>query len=547
MTRSSATGQPGVLSLVLHAHLPFIRCPEHPHHLEERWLFEAVTESYIPLLAVFERLADDRIEFGLTLSMTPPLMAMLQDRLLMDRYAAYLQSSIELCEKEIRRTRTDQRLNPLARLYRQLFGATLRRFEKSYRRDIAGAFGALQRSGSIEILAGAATHAYLPATLAVPAAARAQITVGAVQYRKAFGRSARGIWLPECGYAEDLEPLVREEDMLFFFLESHGVLNAVPQPRTGIYAPLLTPYGLYAFGRDASSSRQVWSATEGYPGDSFYRDFYRDIGFDLDFAYLKPHLPEGVRTFTGLKYYRITGGTDRKLLYLPERARRRAHLHAEHFLRCREEQIASAAEVLKIRPIVCAAYDAELFGHWWFEGPLWLEQLIRKASARKRPKLCLATPSAYIASGGHAEYGRPAMSSWGDQGFGATWVHASNSWIYRHLNRASRLMIAMAGRHNRTRGLMKRALNQAARELLLAQSSDWAFMMKTGNAEQFAGDTVRKHLGNFLRLHGQIVTGRIRREELLRLEARNNIFPDIDFRYYTDKAISSEAGRRGTT
>ncbi len=520
--------------LVLHAHLPYVRYPGHSHHLEERWLFEAITETYLPLLDTFEQLLNDRIDFRLTLSLTPTLVEMLRDRLLMERYQRYLAGLMELSGKEIRRTRGDGRFHELARMYGKRCSVAQRLFQDVYRKDLVAAFAALARTGKVELITSAATHAFLPAISAVPSAARAQVLLGARHHQATFGRKARGMWLPECGYVPELEPVLREAGMRFFFLEDHGLMRGSPRPRYGIYLPVKTPLGIFAFARDTASSRQVWSASEGYPGDFDYRDFYRDIGFDLDLAYLRPHLPEGVRTFTGLKYFRITGATPSKKPYIPEKALRKARIHAGDFTRKRVAQIQGLADMLKIRPVVTAAYDAELFGHWWHEGPAWLNYFFRAAAAKGQKTFTLTTPSEYLAEGGPSEPASLSMSSWGNRGYSATWVDETNGWIYRHLARASRLMTAVASERKRRGGLIKRGLCQAGRELLLAQSSDWAFMMNTDHASAFARNKFIKHLGNFLELHRQISAGAINGEYLAQLEAENNLFADLDFRIFAD-------------
>src|SRR5258708_39686933 len=159
----------------------------------------------------------------------------------------------------------------------------------------------------------AATHALLPLRADHPASLRAQILVARDHYRSCFGRDPEGIWLPECAYVAAIEPVLREANLHWFIIETHGILNATPRPRYGMFSPILTPNGLAVFGRDLASAKQVWSRQEGYPGDPRYRDFYRDVGFDLDLDYLKPHLPAtDQRSFTGIKYHRITGATSAK-------------------------------------------------------------------------------------------------------------------------------------------------------------------------------------------------------------------------------------------
>lgn len=516
---------------MLHAHLPYVRHPEHKEHLEERWLFEAITETYVPLLEVFENLLSDRVDFRITLSLTPTLLEMLRDGLLMERYRKYLAGLIELSEKEIFRTRSDRGLGPVAKMYHKRFLKTRHLFEDVYRGDLTAAFGSLSGSGRIELITSAATHAYLPALMTEPLAVRAQILMGTDYFKKTFGRDPAGMWLPECGFTPGLDPYLKEAGINYFFLESHGLLNSIPRPRCSIYAPLRTPSGVSAFARDVESSKQVWSSAEGYPGDFDYRDFYRDIGFDLDPDYIQPYLPGGIRTFTGLKYYRITDKTADKKPYILKKALEKAELHADHFLKNKLAQVAFLHEKLRVRPIITAAYDAELFGHWWFEGPQWLDFVLRKGAERQRT-FRFVTPSEHIAENERVETAMPSLSSWGNRGYSSTWVDASNAWTYRHLDKAAEIMIRAAQRHHNASGLKKRSLDQAARELLLAQASDWSFMMKTGNAAEFAREEFTGHMKNFLSLHREISSGRINSPTLAALELKNKIFSDMDFRIY---------------
>ena len=130
------------------------------------------------------------------------------------------------------------------------------------------------------------------------------------------------MWLPECGYTAGVDELLRDAGIRYFFVDTHAVMFAEPRPKFGVYAPIICPRsGVAALARDTESSKQVWSAIEGYPGDYNYRDFYRDVGFDLDFDYLRPHLHKtGIRSHLGIKYYKITGRTDHKQPYNPTAA-----------------------------------------------------------------------------------------------------------------------------------------------------------------------------------------------------------------------------------
>src|SRR6266699_6910878 len=435
----------GYFSLVLHAHLPFVRHPEPEKFLEESWLFEAIIETYVPLLQLLERWRRDGMQVPLTLTLTPTLCSMLQDALLQDRCARRLNELVELAQKEIQRTHWEKAFHKLARFYFNRF-SELREFYLARNGDLVGAFRKFQDLGQLEIVTSAATHALLPLLANHPPSLRAQILVARDHYRSCFGRDPRGIWLPECAYSAGIEDALHEANIRWFITDSHGIMRAQPQPRYALFAPIFTPKGIAAFGRDRDSARQVWSRQEGYPGDARYRDFYRDIGFDLDFDYVKPYLPgPGQRGFTGIKYYRITDRTAHKQVYDRPAALEAAAEHAQHFLEARRTQILKLAGFLERPPIVVCPYDAELFGHWWYEGPEFLDSFVRKACEHGRA-FTLITPDDYLCRHPNLQVAGPAASSWGEEGYWSVWLNEQNEWIYPHLSQAQERMTALASR-----------------------------------------------------------------------------------------------------
>jgi 1,4-alpha-glucan branching enzyme len=522
---------PGSLALILHAHLPFVRHPEHEQFLEEDWLFEAITESYIPLLFMMQRLVSDEVPFKLTMSITPTLCAMLQDSLLQARYVRYLENAIELSHREIERTRHDERLHLLARFYQNRFTECRQRFVDEWKGDLVSVFAQLQYSGFLELIASAATHGLLPLLQQSPEAVRAQILVGRDVFRDAFGAEPAGFWLPECAYAPGLENILQETNLRWFILDTHGVMFGDPPPRRAIFAPYFTAAGPAAFGRDGESSRQVWSAEGGYPGDASYREFYRDIGYDLPPQYLWPGSSNHIPRFTGLKYHRVTGRDVAKELYDRNAAEKTAEVHAHDFLRRRCAQIAKVNDSSP-DPIIVTPFDAELFGHWWFEGPRFLDLFIRKA-AYDQHDFEMTTPSEYLARHPAQQIIAPAASSWGDKGYFEVWLDKSNSWIYPHLHAAARRMVEVARQHSDNASPNSdRVLKQLARELLLAQSSDWAFLMKTGTAREYATQRTTDHIRRFNQLYEQLVAGKVEETFLSECERRDNLFPNLNWRYY---------------
>jgi 1,4-alpha-glucan branching enzyme len=523
---------PGYLALVLHAHLPFVRHPEHERFLEESWLFEAITESYLPLLQVLEGWRRDGLGARLALTLTPTLCSMFQDQLLRERYLAHLDGLIELADKEAHRTLWEKPLHKLALFYYERFN-TLREFYLGLDADVVGRFRRLQELGRIEIITSSATHAVLPLLESHPESIRAQILVARDHYRSCFGCEPLGLWLPECAYSEAVEPALVESGIRWFILESHGLLLARPKPRFAFFAPVVTPHGLAAFGRDRESARQVWSREGGYPGDPRYRDFYRDIGFDLDLDYVRPHLAAADhRGFTGVKYYRITAQGHAPEIYDRPAALQAAEEHAAHFLKARVGQAQRLERILGQPAIIVAPYDAELFGHWWYEGPEFLDLLVRLACA-DQTALNLITPTDYLRRQATHQVARPSPSSWGEAGYWGVWLNEKNQWIYPHLRVAQERMSELARRFERPTALQARVLAQAARELLLAQASDWPFILYTGTSPGYARQRVSEHLVQFTGLYGQLMADQIEEGRLGELEAKNNVFPEVDYRYWS--------------
>lgn len=534
MTKSLPQAGQGFLNIILHAHLPYVRHPEHDSFFEENWLFEAMTECYLPLIGVLDRLQADDVDYRLTLSLSPTLMAMLRDDLLQGRFLKYLQGRLELAEKEIVRTGKQPDYQKLARLYRRSFRAALSTYQDRYQGDLLGAFKKHQATGKLDLITTAATHGFLPLLNVSETAVRNQINTGIAAFKANFGFAPSGFWLPECGYYPGLESALHDAGVQYFFVDSHGVLEASPLPVNGVYAPIACANGVAAFARDPESSKQVWSAKEGYPGDADYREYYSDIGFELDLDYIGPYILDGkTRINTGIKYQRVTGG-EPKAIYDPRRAKAKARQHAQDFIDKRQQQIARLSAAMDRPPMIVAPYDAELFGHWWFEGPYWLECVLRLA-AEKSSAVGLAGCSDYLNRQPAPQIAAPAASTWGDQGYSAYWINESNGWIYPLLHKAEQELekVARDVKGLALTPLQTRALNQAARSILLAQASDWPFIMKSGTTTDYANKRITDHLARFNYLHDSFRKNRINERYLLALEVMDNIFPDIDFRDYS--------------
>jgi 1,4-alpha-glucan branching enzyme len=523
----------GYVNFVLHAHLPYIHHPEDNTYLEEEWLFEAISETYIPLLINFNRLVDEGVDFRVTMTMTPPLLNMLDNSLLQERYIEYLLKHIELCEKEIERTKWEPRMNSLSYYYLDRYTNDLHVFRDENHCNIIPAFKRLQDLGKVEVITCGATHGFFPILYVNEKTVRAQIAVGVQTYEKYFGRRPRGIWLPECGYVPEADKYLKEFGVEYAIVESHGVLYADPPPLYGTFAPIVSPENLVVFGRDIESSRQVWSSINGYPGDFNYREFYRDIGYDADYEYIKPYIASnGARVNTGIKYYRITGKTEWKDYYDIQWAKDSVEKQAGHFFDCRKQQIDYLSDFMDVPPVITCPYDAELYGHWWYEGPYWLYTLFKKIYYDEC-NFALITPGEYIDKFPEIQVASPCRSSWGANGYNEVWLNFTNDYAHRHLHKAGDRMCELAHMYPFEGDTLRRqALNQAARELLLAQSSDWLFIITNGTMVDYAHKAIKERIGRFTKLYYQIKLDKIDANYLLDVFTKDDIFPEIDYMIY---------------
>ncbi len=521
----------GKLIFHLHAHLPWVRHPGQEDHLEERWLFDAITETYLPIIDRLFALRAEGVPTRLTLSLSPTLLGMLADPLLQSRYVRHLERLILFTDAEVRRLRHEPALQRLAVAYRDGFRAASRSFRDRYGGHLIAAFRELAEAGLAELAASAATHAFLPLHHTSPDSTSAQIYLGVEEFHRHFGWAPDGFWLPECGFTKELDAPLAAAGVRWIVLEGHGLALARPAPSLGLRAPIITPSGIAAFGRARTMAKVVWSTQEGYPGDPNYRDFDTDVAFELPFEPLRRVLPpSGERVATGVKYYRITDSREERAPYDASRAQAKAGAHARNFATRCGDWLSAGSPADRPSSLV-TAYDAELFGHWWYEGPHWLEQLIRHV-AYDQDRFDMASPSDLLRAYPVLQAAEPAASSWGDGGYNAPWLAAQNDWLYPPLHDAAARMHGLATRHSNASGSVLRALNQAARELLLAQASDWPLMMSRGTSAEYAVARARRHLGDFAAIADQIESHQIDLDRLSEIEARNNLFPALDYRVF---------------
>ncbi|MSP25922.1 MAG: DUF1957 domain-containing protein [Myxococcales bacterium] len=460
-------------ALVLHAHLPYVRESE-PWTQTERWFHEALWECYLPLVAVLDALAADALTVPFTLSISPPLLSMLGDPVLAARFDAHIGALAEF----------DHRLDR-----GRVYGARL----DAIRARSRGGPGILARiskhadAGRIELVTSAASHAFLPGFADIYGAVESQLRIGAMSFASLTGRAEpQGRWLPECAIDARVTTAMARAGVRHTVLESTALERSEPR-LPSLREPFVTPSGTVCFARDRAVSDRVWSRRFGYPGHAAYREFHRDVGYELPHDALAPF---GSGSMTGLKYWAIGAPNEPKPRYDVEAANAQVERDAADFVAHLESRAATLAcngePESAAPPLVVAAFDAELFGHWWFEGPLFLECVLRRlhASSRVEPvtlaSVCERHPFQHVAE--------PGASSWGRDGAFSEWVGPTTARLWRLVHGLHRDVLAAARRPGdpiRT--------SEAIRELLQLEASDWPYLIHTGAMRDYAESRIAGH------------------------------------------------------
>lgn len=543
----------GSFVLVLHSHLPYCR-KAGVWPFGEEWVFEAMAETYIPLLDIIDYLADKNALGSFTVGFTPVLLDQLQDPYMLLRFDEYLETKIAAAEADIARfgAESEWNLQELAKFYRDRYEGVRSSFHLRHNGDLVNAFKALQDRGLVQILAGAATHAYLP-LLSSETSIYSQLKLGHDVYTHIFGRPPQGIWLPECGYRPPSESSSVDralEDLGYscFVVDAHAIEGGAPidvysdrvlrkpevrpaaakRDYTSYLSYLASGSDIAVLGRNQRTALQVWSSEWGYPGDGNYREFHRRD------------------PVSGFSYWKVTSrlvDISAKEVYHPDAALGRAKEHADHFVGLVERLLLDFNAETGKRGVIVAPFDVELFGHWWLEGLDWLKWALEGLS--KSPHVEVLSASSYLEKHPPHEEIDLLESSWGLGGGHYIWDNESTNWMWQEIHTAEKEIEDMTLKVNRrgrqaddNASLRDRLLKQVAREALLLQSSDWPFLVTTEQARDYGERRFLEHKYRFERLAHALAEDVISPEivnYLEQLESIDAVFPQIDFTAFTGK------------
>jgi 1,4-alpha-glucan branching enzyme len=495
--------------LALHAHLPYVRIPDKKFPLQELWLYQAITESYIPLILCFRELIEEKVDFNITLSISPTLLSMLSDEYYKFKYQEYLRTLLDLLRRKSSNSEGGQK-HSIVGLLNKI--QEISNFYIEIKRNIIKELKILSQSGKVNLITTSATHSLMPLFRFSDNLIRSQIEIGQRVFENNFGFVPDGFWLPEMGYYANLDKILSEYNIKYTFLDTHSVYLGAGRPSYGNFYPSITSSGVKILPRDLPLSNTIWSARTGYPGDYRYREFHFDYTYSL--SDLELHEFQIDRIPFGLKIYRITGNDKPKEFYNHEEAMEIVNAHSEDFIKKIRERALVIKQHINRTPVFTLPFDTELFGHWWYEGPEFLKQVIKKLSASKNIELI--APSDIQDK--NLEVVIPAECSWGREGYFKSWTNPDCSWIYpvlAHLDVRYKNILM----NNKSE-----ASAQAMKELLLASASDWTFLISNDTSSDYGKLRLADHINTAKKIIDEIESGTVDNKFLTERHALYPIF-----------------------
>ena len=501
-----------------------------PIHAEQELLFSAISETYLPLLKMFRRLKADDVPFKVVMVFSPTLCSLLLDSSIQGQYAAWLERLIQFGEKEVARSRSENKKLILAKRYLQCARENKALFVDELKGDILSEFKQYASSGHIELMATCAANAFLPHYASLPEVINAQIEVGLTEHKNVFSVAPDGFWLPRMGYTPGVEKTLRAYGINYTILETHGMLFARPIPHNGIFSPARCRNSLVVFARDQYAFLQA-AGNEGFMTNPVYRSQNRDAAFELSAQELSLLFLQGdERISSGYKYW---AKRDEEF-YDHDAALAQAKNDAREFLeekRTRLEQAAECAETQDV--LLMCAYNADVFGGIWHEGVDWLEEIFRAAAENNSVQIAACLE--FLDRPTSLQKIEPYPSADGGAGYGEDLLNNSNAHLFRYVHKACERMLDLAERFSNDRGLKVRTLNLAAKEALLAQSSDWLYMLNRRLFAEYANARIKEFILAFSTVFDSLGSNSISTEWLTTYEKKHPIFQSLNYRVFSRK------------
>lgn len=510
---------------VFHFHLPYLY-----HHdgryIEENWYYQNLAEAYIPFLEMIEELAFAGLVPQITVSLSPTLYNMMENEVMSARFKRYLERTLSLIDQE-KKNNSEQRIKEILTLYEEKYLKVMEYFTR-YSEDIITPFKILKNQGVVEIITSPLSYSILP-LITLKEVINVEISEALKDFKNIFLTESRGFFISECAWSPQIESFLKKNSVEYIFLDE----RASDVEPSKMY---ILPSGIKVFLRDYRSFDFIFGE-EGVVRNPFYREFYRDIGYERDLEYLKRFTECDFPVNTGIKYFRITDlnlPLEKKELYDPQKAHEAVLADAERFAR----YILDIFSTTDNKPLFVGIFNAEIFGHRWFEGiEFWRHFFI--TIRQKRYPIGFVLPTNYINTTTPVAKITPTMSSWADNGFFDKWLNEKNDFIYPFQYEISKKFISVASRFRgiKISGELERVLKAIAREIVMMHSSDWAVMIASDVHKEYAGRRIAKHYSNAVKLIDWLIKGYYDKDELALIEKELPVFSDIDWRSFLSASV----------
>lgn len=525
------------LTLIIKASQDFIRHTEDDVKTNApllNSLYESISNIYIPLLQMVEKLEAENVpcRFGIVL---PPLLCnMLCDQVIQDLYVEYLDKRNDLGKKELKRNSADKEITSLITIEMNKNDELKELFIEKYNKNLINVFSDYAHNGYIEILGTCGTDIFMPHFSDMKEVISAQIECGLHSYRQFFGSVPEGFWLPDFGYFPGVEKIIRAYGYTYTVLDTRSVLLAEKIPDAGIFYPSRTDNSLVIFARDKQIDDELFGEN-GFVMNPVYRNQNRDIGFELPTKQLAPMVEEkSIRYSTGYKYWNRCFTNENNNIYDSETAKEQANKDAKTFIEKRVEVLDKAAEILNQKDFVTCIFTIgadKTFGKW-HEAIYWLEDIFRYA---KEFGLNVTTCDKQCEEQYNLEKIVPYYSAGMGAGYGENLLSSKNCWMMRYIRKASERMIDLSDRFSNDTGLKTRLLNLGAKELMLAQNSNLAKMINHSELPEFAEQRFKESIISFTAVFDSLGSNTVSTEWLTTLEAKDSIFPWMNYRIFSKK------------
>ena len=525
------------LILTIVAHQPYIHHKDETEFaLQNDLLFNAISNTYLPLVNLFHKFEEQNTDFKLSMVFSPSLCSLLGDTMIQNQYVHWLEKRIALGESELSRLSSEPLLLENAKKCLDKAKKDLGDFTQTYSQNLLKEFAYFAEKGNLELLATSGTYAFLPHYGDMTEILNAQVEIGLLSHRHYFGSNPDGFYLPFMGYTPGIETVLHSYGFHYTIVDIRSLLFSENPPKHGIFAPVrcdldtstsLTHTSLALFAQDSDSPDDV----DSFSKNPVYKNQSKDISFELSSEELKKSgflEGETARIPSYYRYWNRDGS-----IYSEKDAENQLALDARAFVDSKNAKLSKAASLMGEKsPSLLCVIDAKTLGQEWTEGVDWLEQVICESA---KSEITLSHLSPLIGNQFALPKIKPYSGAAQGNSYGEDLLDSTNGWMIRYTRKMSERMVDLSDRFPNETGLKVRLLDLGAKELMLAQSGEWAKMIHDGIFPEYATKRFKESIKAFMIVFDALGSNTVSTEWLTKLEQEHVIFPWMNFRMFSKK------------